>query len=100
MKGTTLNVKVGDVLQFKEDSNPSTGYSWLFQFSNYLLKQQDGFAPTPSPTVGGEQMVGVGGTQCTTFTCLRPGTTQLGITYGRPWEAQNSPSSVITVVIS
>jgi inhibitor of cysteine peptidase len=70
------------------ESNPTTGYSWKFDYDKNMLNLGNEEYKTDSKA--DKQMVGAGGTQFTKFKALKRGQTSVKFTYRRAWE-QPSP---------
>lgn len=82
--GTTVTVKVGDVIQVVLRGNPTTGYSWkvvLGEDTAEILQQvgEPGYVPDSS-------LIGAGGTYTFAFRALSAGEVLLKLEYARPWE--------------
>lgn len=77
--GQTINMKTGETLQVRLRADPINGYSWKVDKIDpaYLAASPD-ILYTP---VGADPVTG--GTQVLTFKALKPGTTQLGLSYQR-----------------
>jgi inhibitor of cysteine peptidase len=64
------------------EANPTTGYSWQVSQSEELFKVESSYAQRQQSA----GLVGAGGTETFTLTPLKAGTTELTLTYARPWE--------------
>lgn len=85
----------GTAVEFRFDSNPTTGYGWTADVDGdcvTLTKDeyvQDAAAPG---------MAGVGGTQYYTFTAAHPGAATVTFIYARSWETTESDRTVTAVL--
>ena len=68
-------------VSFSLEANPTTGYSWQVSQSEELFKVESSYAQKHD---GG--LVGAGGLETFTLMPLKAGTTELTLTYARPWE--------------
>ena len=68
-------------VSFSLEANPTTGYSWQVSQSEELFKVESSYAQKHA---GGQ--VGAGGLETFTLMPLKAGTTELTLTYARPWE--------------
>lgn len=69
-------------VSFALKSNPSTGYSWQVSQSEELFKVESVYEQAESAG----NLAGAGGVETFTLTPLKPGKTELTLTYVRPWE--------------
>ena len=69
-------------VRFSLESNPTTGYSWQVSQSEELFNIESVYEQKKSS----ENLLGAGGTETFTLTPLKPGKTELTLTYVRPWE--------------
>jgi len=89
--GRTIELQVGQSLVLNLGSNPTTGYSWVFDGkSNYILAQEG--KPVYNPDSTGKGLVGVGGVERWTFRAVRKGRETLRLDYRRPWEQAVEPA--------
>jgi inhibitor of cysteine peptidase len=85
-KGGEVHLKVGDTLELRLKSNPTTGYMWfLKKESTALLKlaRQTSVDAEAQPT---EQVVGRPGLQIFFFEPRRPGDGRLLLHHVRSWD--------------
>ena len=75
------------------ESNPTTGYSWQVSQTEELFKIDRSY----SEHEHSEGLVGVGGNETFTFIPLRAGTTEVTLTYARPWEGGEQADQVVYV---
>ena len=68
-------------VSFSLEANPTTGYSWQVSQSEELFKVESSYTQKHA-----EGLVGAGGLETFTLTPLKAGTTELTLTYARPWE--------------
>lgn len=78
--GKTFTVKVGDTVNLKLKSNPSTGYSWTNLTNTSVLKL---IGKGDIPANG---MPGAGGYQYWKYKAAKRGTGILRLVYERSWE--------------
>ncbi|MCK5450520.1 MAG: protease inhibitor I42 family protein [Candidatus Omnitrophica bacterium] len=93
-KGVTLGV--GEILEIRLDSNPTTGYIW--QCSHIGAK-------APIKDIGTEytsqaKAIGAGGTRIYRFKAVKPGEEKVYFEYSRPWEKEVDPAKRYFVKIS
>lgn len=92
-----IEICVGERFVITVDANPSTGYRWETDFDSKFVKLVESeFAPGVAAQPG---TVGAGGKQSFTFQGLRKGTTELTLTYKRPWEEGFADQKTFTVYI-
>lgn len=84
-------VTTGQDFFIRVPANPTTGYLWRVtevpEQSVVDLLDPDGFFEPPA-----EQMPGAGGFQLFEFVALALGTTQIVLTYARPFDPQDNPT--------
>jgi predicted secreted protein/photosystem II stability/assembly factor-like uncharacterized protein len=88
-----LTVNAGEQFTLGLPANRSTGYSWQ------LAQPPDaGVAQLVGSTYEAPTAVrpGAGGKECWTFNAVAAGTTQLTLTYSRPWEHSVPPARSLT----
>lgn len=78
--GKTFNIRVGDIVKLRLDSNPSTGYTWTNLSGTSTLKL------TGKGIFPGNGMPGSGGYQYWNYKAVKPGTAVLRLVYERSWE--------------
>lgn len=76
---------------FTLDSNPTTGFSWQVTQSEELFKVESDYKENEHE----EGMVGVGGKETITLTPLKPGKTEVTLTYARPWEGGEQADQLV-----
>jgi len=81
-KGSTVNLKIGDVLEVRLSSNPTTGYEWSVDPKSTTLLKPSGQSQT-QPTQSG---VGRPIVQIFKFRAAGKGTGTLLLHYVRSWE--------------
>ena len=79
------------IVSFSLDSNPTTGYSWQVAQSEELFKIETVYAENEHA----EGMVGVGGKETFTLTPLKSGSTEVTLTYLRPWEGGEKADQIV-----
>lgn len=81
--GQAISLAVGQSLEVRLPSNPTTGYRWTAgTLSSTPLRQKR--APAFVPSKSG--LMGAGGTQVFTYDGVAAGTAPLSFAYSRPWE--------------
>ncbi len=82
-KGSEVHLKVGDTLEVRLKSNPSTGFQWfVHKESTPLLKLDHQSTTEPADSAPGRPVV-----QVFTFEPLRAGNGVLLLHYVRSWES-------------
>jgi len=81
--GKTVTIKMGDVLEVRLNSNPTTGYEWYLQKQSTTLLKLTGQSQTQSTQPG----VGRPIVQIFDFAPTGKGTGALMLHYVRSWEA-------------
>ncbi len=73
----------GQFVKIALRSNPTTGANWICAFENPEIAEvyEDSYKQDDAP----EGFVGVGGIQTLTLKCLKPGETEVTLTYGQQW---------------
>lgn len=94
MMPSTFAAERGETVAIELPANPSTGYSWTYEFNKEDILQEDssGYIPTP----GKDEEVGRGGKQVWIFRAVNPGSVAVTFTYQRPWEAGAVSSDSVT----
>jgi predicted secreted protein len=82
-KGGTITIKMGDVLEVRLSSNPSTGYAWYVQKQSTALLKLTGQSQTQATQPG----VGRPIVQIFDFAPTGKGTGVLLLHYVRSWES-------------
>ncbi len=90
--GRSIELQVGQKLVLSLGSNPTTGYSWVFDGKNTNIIAQEG-KPVYTPDKKAQGMVGSGGVERWTFRAKKTGTETLRLDYRRPWEQGVAPAS-------
>ncbi len=94
--GHTVAVAVGQVLEVRLPSNPSTGYQWTAG----ALKTGALNAQRPPVYEGSKpQLPGSGGTEVFTYQGAAAGTEHLSFAYSRPWE-KVEPAKRVAITIT
>lgn len=76
---------------FTLDSNPTTGYSWQVTQSEELFRVETEYKENDHA----EGLVGVGGKETIILTPLKPGKTEVTLTYARPWEGGEQADQLV-----
>ncbi len=78
-----IRARVGESFTIALPSNPTTGYNWIMDYDNVLLRAEDSeFQPSASNSI----RLGAGGNSVFAFTPLLIGKTTIRFVYKRPWE--------------
>ena len=95
--GSEVQVGIGQTLDVKLESNPSTGYSWQVVEVPDVLEQvgEAAFA-----TEADGDVVGAAGTETLQFTALGAGTGTLLLEYRRPWETDAAAEEVFEITVT
>lgn len=82
--GQAIPIAVGQSLEVRLPSNPTTGYRWtagtLSSTSSLRQKRAPAFVSSKSG------LLGAGGTQVFSYDAVAAGTAPLSFSYSRPWE--------------
>ncbi len=84
----------GETVAIELPANPSTGYSWTYEFSKEDILEEDSSGYIPAP--GKDEEVGRGGKQVWIFRAVNAGSVAVTFTYQRPWEAGAVSSDSVT----
>ncbi len=92
-----IQVSIGQTLQLRLPSNPTTGYSWNAQQTPAELQlDQSAYAADPQ----GKNLAGAGGYQTIEFAAKFAGTGELKLEYRRPWEKDVPPAKTFSVTVT
>ncbi len=82
-----MSVNAGEILNFKFESNPTTGYQWYVTYDDRILKlAQSQFIESDSGN-----LVGASGIQYFKFRVIKKGDTRIEFVYKREWEKDTPP---------
>ena len=85
----------GNAVEFRFDSNPTTGYGWTVKIDgDCVTLTKDEYVQDPA--VPG--MAGVGGTQYYTFAAVHAGEATVTFTYARSWETTDADRTVTATI--
>jgi inhibitor of cysteine peptidase len=91
-----IQLILGQTLQVRLASNPTTGYSWsVQQRPDQLELVQSAYAADPQ----GRNMPGAGGHQTIEFVARSAGNGELKLEYRRPWEKNVAPARTFTASV-
>ena len=94
--GKTVTIKMGDVLEVRLSSNPTTGYQWSLQKQSTTLLKLSGQSSTkPAPGVLGAPIV-----QIFDFAPTGKGTGVLMLHYARSWESSDPNEQQYTLHVT
>ena len=96
-EGSTVHLKVGDILEVELEGNPTTGYTWEEAPGGCEQLSQQG-QPKFEPSTNA---LGSGGTMTLRFKAVQQGTCALKLVYLRTFEPNIAPLSTFeaTVVV-
>lgn len=84
--GYAMNM-AGDTLTLSLKSNPTTGYSWVVSgLDKTAIDLTNQSYAQDNQSMGGEPMLGVGGTDTFQFKAKKPGQTTFTMTYKQDWK--------------
>ena len=83
-----INTNVNAEFTITLESNPTTGYSWKFDYDKTMLNLVN--EEYKADNKADKQLVGSGGTQFTRFKALKSGSTAVTFSYRRSWEQTSS----------
>jgi predicted secreted protein len=95
-----VQAKLGNILEFKLEAVPGSGYQWLQKDSSQLLKLLDPDSlkftrpETPEPTPGAP------GHQLLHFKVIKEGTETLRLEYKRTWESETVNSCEMKIEVT
>lgn len=78
-------------VEFTLDSNPTTGFSWQVEQSEELFEVKTEYVAD----VTDEPVTGAGGVENIVLTPLKPGKTEVTLTYARPWEGGEQADQLV-----
>lgn len=95
--GRTVELKPGDELSVKLESNRSTGFRWVLAEGpgRILLKQGDPMYSRPI-----DSAPGAGGTETWSFRAVAAGEQPLVFEYRRQWEKDKAAEKVVTYKVT
>ena len=96
----SVDATAGKEFTISLESNQTTGFSWQLAkpMNEELLKSvKDEYQA--SPPAEGAPVVGRGGNHVWIFKALKPGKAVIEFKYVRPWEKDQEPAKVATVVV-
>jgi inhibitor of cysteine peptidase len=97
--GDSINLKAGDTVVIRLESNPTTGYSWILdeKTDTSIVSAADS---EYVQSVKDEELVGAGGHEIFTFKAASKGKTSIVLNYERPWEEDEEPLETFEINIS
>jgi inhibitor of cysteine peptidase len=96
---TSVQIKVGQVLEISLEGNPTTGYSWEAKESNGPALEPQG-EPDYVQAETGSTLVGGGGTYTLRYAGTEAGTARLELIYHRSWETDVAPLETFTLDVT
>lgn len=93
--GRDLSLVEGDVFEVALPGNPATGYTWVVMSDESVVRQIGDI-----DVRGGDEQLGSGGTMVLAFECVGPGSTELVLEYLRPFEPNEPPVAMFSVLIA
>lgn len=97
--GDSINLKIGDDIEIKLESNPTTGYSWFLsdKFDSAIVSVT---GPIYMESKNNKELVGAGGYEIFTIKAISKGKTSIILNYKRPWEEEVEPIETFEINIS
>lgn len=89
LRGSRIDVRVGQGFEVRLPGNPSTGYRWVLVDPVPAQVRQLGVARLER--IGSGPGVGAPAQEVFTFEAAQPGVSALAFEYRRPWEAATTP---------
>ncbi len=86
-KGSSIELKKGDKIEIKLESNPSTGYAWILSEETdetIVSLASSEFIQTE------KELVGAGGYEILMFQAIKSGQTEIILIYQRSWEEEET----------
>ena len=95
-----IQLKAGQTLVVRLESNITTGYSWEIAKLDGVLRSS-GEPEYQAPEASSAQRVGAGGSQVFRFQASGAGSADLQLAYRRPWEKDTPPARTyhLTVIV-
>jgi len=84
--GQTITLNPGERIQVRLNSNPSTGFAWIYREKPARTVIKISGPDYISPPTGNPPALGSEGWQSWMIKALKPGRTSLILWYCRPWE--------------
>ncbi|MBN1919027.1 MAG: protease inhibitor I42 family protein [Verrucomicrobia bacterium] len=98
-EGEAVTLKVGQTLEIRLESNPTTGFGWeVLEIDPAVVEQEGETVYEASKTDG--HTVGSGGWETFTFKAVEAGTVELKLVYRRSWEVDVAPEKTFTVTVT
>ncbi|NJD59371.1 MAG: hypothetical protein C3F13_13540 [Anaerolineales bacterium] len=98
--GTTQQLKKGEVMAIRLESNPSTGYAWYATISDPKVLVQMGEPQYQEPASSSSTpVIGAAGTQTFFFQAAESGLSTLTMEYKRGWETGVTPEKTVTIIV-
>ncbi len=95
--GKTINVKVGQVIYIKLQSNPSTGFDWHIKTKPDIVEAVGSVEYINNTD---EKLVGAPDTTQFEFKAVKKGTGKLTLIYKRNWEGELPSSQMFSITIN
>ncbi len=93
MSGQTIPLKIGQVINFRLKSNPSTGFSWVLVGDNNNAILKDLGKSFESNNNSNSGMVGSPGVDSWGFQALTTGSQNLSLEYRRSWDKKETQAA-------
>lgn len=97
--GTTVRVRVGDVVKLTLPANASTGYAWAFSSTGRPVLHLSSTHYVPTPTKPGVPVIGAPGAFLATLTVRQPGRRTVTLAYRRHTRPATPPARRFSVTI-
>jgi inhibitor of cysteine peptidase len=95
--GASVRLDVGQELRVMLESNPSTGYTWVVEEDTSGILESAG---EPTWEASDPSAVGSPGMSTLVFEGVRPGQTELVLSYRRPWEMTVTPDASFSLDVA
>jgi len=93
-----VRLAVGQQLQVRLASNPSTGFTWQSTTRDRRIIEQQGQSVFIPKDASGERM-GAGGTTEINYQALKTGITEIHLAYRRPWLPESEAAETMRIVV-
>ncbi|ESL09114.1 cysteine peptidase inhibitor [Trypanosoma rangeli SC58] len=97
--GKTVTVTVGETVEIELPSNPTTGFSWMFENRKKDDPENKALTVTNSYVAPDAKLMGAGGKELFRVAPTSPGLHEVTLVYMRPWIGPRPDSERFTVRI-
>jgi inhibitor of cysteine peptidase len=99
-QGRTLALALGQFLVISLDSNPTTGFTWVFNDASTPVVTRQGEPRFVTAASSTEPVTGAGGSQIWTFRGAQAGTGLLRLEYRQPWNTAGAAAQVLELTLN